>query len=71
LPKIKVHAFAFLQIALKDAAEIEISTAPGDFSNPRREANALTRWLRKAYCRDGYEPTVLLVEANPSVRALN
>jgi hypothetical protein len=29
--KIEVHAFAFFQIALKEAAEIEISTAPGDF----------------------------------------
>lgn len=28
--KIEVHAFAFFQIALKDAAEIEISIAPGD-----------------------------------------
>ncbi|MBI6674359.1 hypothetical protein YA0637_22740 [Pseudomonas syringae] len=28
--KIEVHAFAFFQIALKEAAEIEISTAPGD-----------------------------------------
>jgi hypothetical protein len=29
--KIEVNAFAFFQIALKEAAEIEISTAPGDF----------------------------------------
>lgn len=29
--KIEVHAFAFFQIALKEAAEIEISTAPDDF----------------------------------------
>lgn len=29
--KIEVYAFAFFQIALKEAAEIEISTAPGDF----------------------------------------
>ena len=28
--KIEVHAFAFFQIALKEAAEIEISIAPGD-----------------------------------------
>jgi hypothetical protein len=29
--KIKVHASAFFQIALKEAAEIEISIAPDDF----------------------------------------
>ena len=29
--KIEVNAFSFFQIALKEAAEIEISTAPGDF----------------------------------------
>lgn len=29
--KIEVHAFAFFQIALKEAAEIEISTAPENF----------------------------------------
>lgn len=29
--KIEVQAFAFFQMALKEAAEIEISTAPGDF----------------------------------------
>jgi hypothetical protein len=29
--KIDVHAFAFFKIALKEAAEIEISTAPDDF----------------------------------------
>lgn len=32
--KIDVHAFAFFQIALKEAVEIEISTAPGDFGIP-------------------------------------
>jgi hypothetical protein len=29
--RIEVNAFSFFQIALKEAAEIEISTAPGDF----------------------------------------
>lgn len=29
--KIEVHAFAFFQIALKEAAEIDVSSAPGDF----------------------------------------
>lgn len=32
--KIEVNAFSFFQIALKEAAEIEISTTPGDFGIP-------------------------------------
>jgi hypothetical protein len=43
---IEVYAFAFFQMALKEAAEIEISTAPGDFGI--REAKQSAVQLRIA-----------------------
>lgn len=35
--KIQVYAFAFFEIALKEAAEIEISSAPGEFGISERK----------------------------------
>lgn len=45
--KIEVHAFAFFQIALKEAAEIEVSTSPDDFGI--REGKQTSVQLRIAH----------------------
>lgn len=50
--KIEVNASAFFQIALKEAAEIEINTAPGDFGI--REGKQTPVQLRIAHLSDHY-----------------
>lgn len=57
--KINVHAFAFFQIALKEAAEIEISNSPSDFGIPeakltpvQKRISELSEHLRRKHSLD-------------------